>query len=71
MFSLSGAESKLIYAPEKPDYTEYILDASKTMRYLGYKPRYGYLQGFKNEMKVHRFEKIWWHDRNLDVLLNL
>ena len=45
-----------------PDTTEYIFDISKTIKNLGYEPKYdyeAYLKDFKKEMELDRFELLW------------
>ena len=54
--------AKIIYAPEKTNSTQFVLDYLKTVNELGYKPSYtwkDYLEYFKEEMKVQRFKKLW------------
>jgi UDP-glucose 4-epimerase len=50
------------YANNEYQTIEYIMDISKTIISLGYKPKYNYLdylRDFKNEMELNRFEKLW------------
>ena len=54
--------SKKIYCPEKPDALLNHLDSSKTIKELGYSPKYSYLDSlidFKKEMEMNRFKKLW------------
>ena len=60
-FSPENQKSKLIPRPDKPNGTQFILDYSKASKELGYKPEYTwrkYLQYFKTEMRLQRFEKL-------------
>ena len=62
VFSSPLNPSKIIYRPDKPDSPQYIFDVSKTIKELGYRPKYDYityLKDFKKEMGNNRFEKIW------------
>lgn len=55
-------KSKKIYRPDKPNALFNHLDISKTIKELGYAPKYSYiewLKDFKEEEKQERFEKIW------------
>ena len=52
----------IIIDRSKPDSPFYMLDISKTIRELGYMPRYdymAYLKDMKYEMEHNRFEKLW------------
>lgn len=56
----------------KPDAPEYIFDISKTVRNLGYSPKYdyiAYLEDFKDELRSQRFTKLWGEDRTGDNIL--
>ena len=55
-------KSKKIYRPDKPDALFNHLDISKTIKELGYDPKYdyvGWLKDFKEEERLNRFEKLW------------
>lgn len=55
-------QSKKVYCPEKPDSLFNHLDISKTIKELGYNPKYSYIDSlfdFKKEMLENRFEKLW------------
>lgn len=55
-------KSKKIFRPDKPNALLNHLDISKTVKDLGYKPRFTYidwLKDFKQEMEANRFELIW------------
>lgn len=54
--------SKIVVRADKPDSPIYLLDISKTVEQLGYKPKYDYLtylKDMKHEMEINRFEKLW------------
>ena len=54
--------SKIVIRADKPDSPIYLLDISKTVEQLGYKPKYDYLtylKDMKHEMEINRFEKLW------------
>jgi UDP-glucose 4-epimerase len=62
VFSPANHPSPIVYMPDKPDAAEYIFDVSKTMKNLGYTPKYdylSYLRDFKQEMEQQRFQKLW------------
>ena len=55
-------KSQKIYRPEKPDALFNHLDISKTIKELGYAPKYSYidwLKDFKEEEEKERFVKLW------------
>lgn len=57
-----GKKSKKIHRPDKPNALFNHLDISKTVKELGYAPKYGYidwLKDFKEEEEKNRFEKLW------------
>jgi UDP-glucose 4-epimerase len=62
VFSPKDNPSKITYCPEKPDPLENAFDISKTVRELGYSPKYSYLdqlRDFKHEMETEPFAKLW------------
>lgn len=62
IFSPEGKRCSIVYRPEKPSSTQFVLDYSKTERELGYHPQYtfkAYLKDFKQEMEEQPFGKIW------------
>ena len=62
VFGRKNNPSKIIVRKDKPDSPTYLLDISKTIDQLGYKPKYDYmkyLHDFKKEMEINRFEKLW------------
>lgn len=61
VFSPSAHPSLVTYRPEKPSSPHFRLDIKKTLA-LGYVPKYdylSYLEDFKKEMRLNRFERIW------------
>ena len=69
VFSPEGRKSPVIPRPDKPSGAEYIMDISKTVRDLGYSPRYGYrdyLKDMKKEMELKRFRPIWGEDKEYE-----
>ena len=62
VFSPKSQSSSIIEHPEKPDTASYIMDVSKTVEELGYKPQYdyiSYLRDMKNEMETEPFSQLW------------
>lgn len=62
LWSPINQPSNIIIDRTKPDSPFYMLDISKTVKELGYKPMYDYmtyLKDMKNEMEHNRFEKLW------------
>lgn len=65
VFSPKENPSPITYDASKPDAVEYIFDMGKVEKFLGYNPRYdyiAYLEDFKKEMELQRFEKLWGRD---------
>jgi len=55
-------KSKKIYRPDMPDALLNHLDINKTIKDLGYNPKYNYidwLKDFKEEEELNRFENLW------------
>lgn len=55
-------QSKKVFCPEKPNALFNHLDITKTIKELGYSPKYSYidwLKDFKKELEENRFEKLW------------
>lgn len=55
-------KSQKIYRPDKPDALFNHLDITKTIKELGYAPKYSYidwLKDFKEEEEKERFEQLW------------
>ena len=63
VFTPEGVEKpQIVVNRDKPDSPQYIMDVTKTRWQLGYEPRYDYLaflQDYKKEMELNRFEAIW------------
>lgn len=62
VFCKQDKKSEIIYCPEKPNGTQFVLDISKTISELGYQPQYSwrdYLVRFKQEMETQPFAKLW------------
>lgn len=62
IFGCKEKVSQIIVNRNKPDSPTYLLDITKTIDQLGYKPKYDYLtylKDLKNEMEINRFEKLW------------
>ena len=58
----TGKRSNKIYRPDKPDNLFNHLDISKTVKDLGYNPKYDYidwLRDFKEEESLNRFAPLW------------
>ena len=61
VFSPKDNPSKIIYCPEKRDGDDFVMDISNIKKDLGYKPEYdylSYLEDYKKEMQLERFNKI-------------
>lgn len=57
-----GKKSNKVYLPKKPNALFNHLDISKTIKELGYSPKYSYidwLNDFKKEMQENRFKLLW------------
>lgn len=62
LWSPKGHPSRIVVNRSKPDSPCYLLDISKTVRELGFEPKYDYmtyLKDLKYEMEHNRFEKLW------------
>lgn len=62
VFCPRDKKSSIIYCPEKPNGTQFVLDIQKTVFELGYEPKYtwkDYLLRFKQEMEEQPFAKLW------------
>ena len=62
VFSDVERKSSIIHRPDMPDSPDYIMDISKTVRELGYEPKYyylDYLNDMKKEMEENRFSLLW------------
>ena len=66
-----GKRSKKIFCPEKPNALFNHLDISKTVKELGYAPKYSYidwLKDFKEEERINRFELLWGTKADYEIL---
>ena len=62
VFSPEGRRAAIVPRPDKPSGTQFLLDISRTMDELGYRPQCtwkDYLLDFKAEMEQQRFRKLW------------
>lgn len=62
VFSPKNKKSKLIYKPEKSSFTSFVMDIEKAKKELGYEPKYfykDYLEDYKKEMELKRFDELW------------
>lgn len=62
VFSPEGRKSPIVYRPDKPNGTQFVLDIQKTVFELGYEPKYSwrdYLLRFREEMETQPFAKLW------------
>lgn len=60
VFSPKENPSKIIYAPEKKDCDDFVMDISNIIEELNYKPKYTYikyLEDYKKERELNRFNK--------------
>lgn len=65
VFSPKDNPSVISYDASKPDAVEYVFDMSKVVKNLGYSPKYNYLaylEDFREELRLQRFEKLWGRD---------
>ena len=53
---------KIIYRPEKPSFTSFVMDIENAKEELGYEPAYNYrqyLEDYKKERAEKRFDSLW------------
>ncbi len=65
VFCPEGKRSRIIECPEKKDSAQFVLDISKTMSELGYRPEYSwkdYLLDFRKDMEEQRFAGLWGYE---------
>ncbi len=65
VFCPEGKRSRIIECPEKKDSAQFVLDISKTMNELGYRPEYSwkdYLLDFRKDMEEQRFAELWGYE---------
>ena len=61
VFAPEGTHPQIIYRPEKPSFTSFVMDIENIKRDLGYEPRYyylDYLRDYKEERERNRFAAI-------------
>lgn len=72
VFSPKDRPSVIVPCPNKPSARSYTLDISNARKELGYKPQYdylSYLNDFKREMELKRFEDLFVvQNRNISAL---
>ena len=62
MIQVFGNNNKIIYKPEKPTFTSFVMDISNAINDLGYKPKSSdidYLKDYKKEQELKRFDELW------------
>lgn len=62
VFSPIDNKSKIVECPDKPNTVSYIMDISKTINELGYKPQFdylAYLRDMRHEMETEPFKQLW------------
>ncbi len=62
IFSPKENPSRIIFCPDKPNGTQFVLDIRKTVNELGYSPECtwrDYLIDFKHDMQTQPMSKIW------------
>lgn len=62
VFSQKENKSHIIEKSEKPSFTSFVMDIDNARRDLGYEPKYdyiSYLQDYKKEMEINRFDGLW------------
>ena len=55
-------DNNIIYKPEKPSFTSFVMDIDNAKKELGYQPKYdyiGYLLDYKKEESEKRFDSLW------------
>ena len=74
VFATDGKKSEVVYYPDKPNCTQYVLDIEKTKRDLGYAPKYdwrGYLKNLKWHMENQPNKDVWGAFEDYYSLLNI
>lgn len=62
IFSPKGCKSEIIYNPNKSSFTSFVMDITNAKKDLGYAPVYTYLkylEDYKKEQKLKRFDDLW------------
>lgn len=62
VFSPEGRKSHIIEKPDKPTFTSFVMDIENARKELGYEPQFTYikyLEDYKKEQSLKRFDKLW------------
>lgn len=62
IFAPIGSTPKIINRPEKNGFVSFVMDISNAKKDLGYEPEYSYikyLEDYKEEQKLKRFDELW------------
>lgn len=62
VFSPKNDKSKIVYKPEKDSFVSFVMDIENAKEELGYEPEYSYkkyLEDYKKERELKRFDYIW------------
>lgn len=62
VFSPADKKSKIILKPDKSSFVSFVMDIDDAKNELGYEPQYlykDYLEDYKLERELKRFDKIW------------
>lgn len=62
VFSPKNKKSKIIEKPDKFEFISFIMDIENAREELGYEPKYTYLkylEDYKKEQKLRRFDSLW------------
>ena len=62
VFSPADAPSKIVAKPEGAGFTSFVMDIENAREELGYEPEYTYikyLEDYKKEQQLKRFDEMW------------
>lgn len=62
IFAPSNKKLKIIEKPDKPSFVSFVMDIDNAKKELGYSPEYTYLkylEDYKKEQEMQRFEELW------------
>lgn len=62
IFSPEGRKSEIIEKPDGAGFTSFVMDVENAKRELGYSPEYTYLkylEDYKKERELRRFDELW------------
>lgn len=65
VFSPENNKSNIIYKPEGSSFTSFVMDIDNAKKDLGYVPEYSYikyLEDYKIEQQIKRFDELWSRD---------